>query len=46
MSRMILSLILLMTMGFSGCGLPRRNTDDIDGGVVTRNSGDDSPKVI
>ena len=46
MSRMILSLILLMTMGFSGCGLPRRNTDDIDGGVVTRNSGDDSPKII
>ena len=46
MSRMILSLILLMTIGFSGCGLPRRNTDDIDGGVVTRNSGDDSPKVI
>ena len=35
-----------MTMGFSWCGLPRRNTDDIDGGVVTRNSGDDSPKVI
>ena len=46
MSRMIISLILLMTMGFSGCGLPGRNTDDIDGGVVTRNSGDDSPKVI
>lgn len=46
MSRMIISLILLMTMGFNGCGLPRRNTDDIDGGVVTRNSGDDSPKVI
>ena len=46
MSRMILSLILLMTMGFSGCGLPGRNTDDIDGGVVTNNSGDDSPKVI
>ena len=46
MSRMILSLILLMTMGFSGCGLHGRNTDDIDGGVVTNNSGDDSPKVI
>ena len=46
MSRMILSLILLMSMGFCGCGLHWRNTDDIDGGVVTRNSGDDSPKVI
>lgn len=46
MSRMLLSLILLMSMGFCGCGLRWRNTDDIDGGVVTRNSGDDSPKVI
>lgn len=44
MSRKLLSLILLMTMGFSGCKL--RSADDIDGGVVTRNSGDDSPKVI
>ena len=35
-----------MAMGFSGCGFPRRNTDNIDGGVVTRNSGEDSPKVI
>ena len=46
MSRMILSLILLMSMGFCGCGLHWRNTDDIDGGVVTRNSGEDSAKVI
>lgn len=46
MSRIITSIILLMTMGFSGCGFPRRNTDNIDGGVVTRNSGEDSPKVI
>ena len=46
MSRIITSIILLMTMGFCGCGLFRRNTDNIDGGVVTRNSGDDSPKVI
>ena len=46
MSRMLLSLILLMSMGFCGCGLHWRNTDDIDGGVVTRNSGEDSPKVI
>ena len=46
MSRMLLSLILLMSMGFCGCELHWRNTDDIDGGVVTRNSGEDSPKVI
>ena len=46
MSRIITSIILLMTMGFSGCGLPRHNTDDIDGGVKTYNSGEDSPKVI
>ena len=35
-----------MTMGFCGCGLSRRKTDDIDGGVKTYNSGEDSPKVI
>ena len=35
-----------MTMGFCGCGLFRRNTDNIDGGVKTYNSGEDSPKVI
>ena len=46
MSRIITSIILLMTMGFSGCGLPLHNTDDIDGGVKTYNSGEDSPKVI
>ena len=46
MSRIITSIILLMAMGFSGYGFPRRNTDNIDGGVVTRNSGEDSPKVI
>ena len=43
MSR-LLSLILLVTIGFSGC--KPYSTDDIDGGVVTNNSGDDSPKVI
>ncbi len=46
MSRIITSIILLMAMGFSGYGFPQRNTDNIDGGVVTRNSGEDSPKVI
>ena len=46
MSRIITSIILLMTMGFCGCGLFRRNTDNIDGGVKTYNSGEDSPKVI
>ena len=33
-------------MGFCGCGLFRRTTDDMDGGVKTYNSGEDSPKVI
>ncbi len=33
-------------MGFCGCGLPARETDDIDGGVKTYNNGEDSPKVI
>ena len=33
-----------MSIGFSGC--TSHSTDDIDGGVVTRNSGEDSPKVI
>ena len=46
MSRIITSIILLMTMGFCGCGLSRRNTDDIDGGVKTYNSGENSPKVV
>ena len=46
MSRIITSIILLMTMGVCGCGWSRRNTDDIDGGVKTYNSGADSPKVI
>ncbi len=46
MSRIITSIILLMTIGFSGCGLPARETDDIDGGVKTYNNGEDSPKVI
>ena len=44
--RILVSLILFMTMGFSGCGLPVRETDDLDGGVKTYNSGDDSPKVV
>ena len=46
MSRIITSIILLMTMGFSGCGLPVRETGDIDGGVKTYNSGEASPKVV
>ena len=46
MPRIFISMILLLTMGFCGCGLFRRNTDDIDGGVKTYNSGEDSPKVI
>jgi len=46
MSRIITSLILLVTMGFNGCGFSSHNTDIIDGGVKTYNSGKDSPKVI
>ena len=46
MPRIFISMILLLTMGFSGCRLPVRETDDIDGGVKTYNSGEDSPKVI
>ena len=46
MSRIITSIILLMTMGFCGCGLPAHETDDIDGGVKTYNSGEASPKVV
>ena len=46
MLRSITSIILLMIMGFSGCGLPVRETDDIDGGVKTYNSGENSPKII
>ena len=46
MSRIITSIILLMTMLLGDCGSRHRNTDNIDGGVVTNNSGDDSQKVI
>ncbi len=46
MPRILFSLILFMTIGFSGCRLPVRETDDIDGGVKTYNSGENSPKVI
>lgn len=44
MSKILLSLILFMSIGFYGC--KPNSTDDIDGGVVTRNSGIDSPKII
>ena len=46
MPRIFIGMILLLTMGFSGCRLPVRETDDMDGGVKTYNSGEDSPKVI
>jgi len=46
MPRILVSLILFMTIGFSGCRLPVRETDDIDGGVKTYNSGEASPKVV
>jgi hypothetical protein len=37
---------MLITMGLCGCSVFRRDTDHIDGGVKTYNSGEDSPKVI
>ena len=46
MSRIITSIIMLITMGLCGCSVFRRDTDHIDGGVKTYNSGEDSPKVI
>jgi len=40
-------IIMLAALFFAGCGKHRgNNTDDVDGGVVTRESGDDAPKVI
>lgn len=35
-----------MTMGFSGCRFTVRETDDMDGGVKTYNSGDNLLKVV
>ena len=46
MFKILTSIILLMTMGFSGCGVRHDNTDAVDGGVKTYNSGEDSPKTI
>ena len=46
MSRILISIIMLLAMGFSGCKVPVHETDDIDGGVKTYNSGENSPKVI
>ena len=46
MPRILIGMILLLTMEFSGYKLAVLETDDIDGGVKTYNSGEDSPKVI
>ena len=46
MPKLLVSLILFMTIGLNGCRLPIRETDDIDGGVKTYNSGENSPKVV
>ena len=46
MSRIVTSVIMLITMGLCGCGVFRRDTDHIDGGVKTYDSGENSPKVI
>lgn len=40
-------IVLLVALFLAGCNKLRGDTsDDIDGGVVTRRSGDDAPKVI
>ena len=44
--RRFLSIMLSLVMSLCFPGCKPRSTDDIDGGVVTRNSGEDSPKVI
>lgn len=43
-AKTLLSMILLMSIGFFGC--KPKDTDHIDGGVKKYNSGADSPKVI
>ena len=46
MSRFIMSIILLMTIGFGGCGIPIPETAEEDGGVKRFDSGKDAPKTI
>lgn len=46
MLQIITSILLILIMGLTGCGLPDSETDVIDGGVRTYNSGEDSQKVI
>lgn len=46
MSRIFISIILLMTMGFSGCKTPIPETTDEDGGISKYETGNDSPKTI
>ncbi len=46
MSRIIMSIILLMAIGFGGCGTPIPETAEEDGGVKRFDSGKDAPKTI
>lgn len=46
MSRILISIILLMSMGFGGLKTPIPETIEEDGGVKRYNSGTDAPKTI
>ena len=46
MSKILISLFLLMTMGFAGCMTTIPETAEDDGGVKKYNSGEDYPKTI
>ncbi len=46
MSKILISIILFMTMGFSGCKTPIPETVEDDGGVKKYSSGEDAPKTV
>lgn len=46
MLRILISILLLVTIGFSGCADPPPEPVEADGGVKNYNSGDDAPKTV
>lgn len=46
MSRIIIGIVLLMTMGLGGCKIPGPEIAEEDGGVKKYNSGEDAQKTI
>ena len=46
MSKILISFILLMTIGFGGCNAPVTEITENDGGVKKYNSGENFPKTI